>query len=825
MKKVSLAATIALSLLGATTVANANGTVKSQPAATATATATTTTSTPATAAAAATTTTTSTAGASNPATAELIARPSNRVSNFELDIMVPVFQPSCGDRLLAVDIRGMRDVKRNTEGNFGAVYRQIVNGSFVLGGYVYGDYRRTRKGNNFGQLTLGADILSNMVDARFNGYLAQKKTKFISGSGTSQPTGNTIARFSQFEVAQSGFDGEIGVRIPMPGMNNIETRVFAGGYHFSHSGTKTMAGPRGRLEVRILDLVNPGSRLTLGVDVSNDKVRKTTVSGVIGLRIPLQFISGGRVPQGLQRRLGDYVYRDVNVNTAAITKQGPNAKDPTTGKDYFFTYVNTNSSTAATTASGTGTFENQATTWDPTKANQAGAFTVFTGNGTIAAPAASVTVLNQQAFYGPASDIIITDANDGSLLTVQKASTTQVVTIAGNSSGTALFIAGTANPVVRNIAGFTHAPTAAGTSAFFTGTYTANSQVNINNIISTGNTTIATPQISVTYTGTAVTDGRLSVSKTTFNGLTQGAAQGVSSSTTAGATTTIATDTIVFAGGTLGVSTGGVAIANNASKVTFTDNKSTYSNVNTAINITDSTTGATAGATNFTITSPTTSTNTGAAIFVDRTTALGAMANTTMTGTISGGTFTSSGAASKDISVSAGTGALVGNVVLTLKDNKHTDTSTAVGLRVDQQITAGNTSTATITMSNVGITSAAGGNSIQITPQAGIVTAGSVRLNMTKVTTSGGAAGIAFVAGVAPTVTANQIQLDFTGAGNSIGGTSSIVGGGLVSTGAGNLATVGMIGGTLAVLTPIAVAQGAGGAIFGTQIPNVIAIP
>jgi len=240
MKKVSLAATIALSLLGATTFsAQANGTVKGQTAATTTAAA------PATTAAAAAPAAAPTSGASNPASAELIARPANKQNtNFELDVMFPVFQPSCGDRLFAIDIRGMRDVRRNTEGNFGGVYRQIINGSFVVGGYAYGDYRRTRKGSNYGQLTLGADVLSNMIDARFNGYIAQNKKKLIAGSGAAGFTGNTVFRTNQFELAQSGFDGEIGVRIPMPGVNNVEARVFAGGYRFSRSGTRTMAGPR-----------------------------------------------------------------------------------------------------------------------------------------------------------------------------------------------------------------------------------------------------------------------------------------------------------------------------------------------------------------------------------------------------------------------------------------------------------------------------------------------------------------------------------------------------------------------------------------------------
>jgi len=820
MKKVSLAATVALALLGATTVANANGTVKSQPAAAAA---------PATTAAAAAPAMTSMGGATNPPSAELIARPGNhKNTNFELDIMVPVYQPSCADRLLAVDIRGMRDVNRNTEGNGGLVYRQIVNNSFVLGGYVYGDYRRTRNHNNFGQLTLGADILSNMVDARFNGYIAQNKRKTISGPVGSAFSGNQILRINNFEVAQSGFDGEVGVRIPMPGMNNIETRIFAGGYRFSRSGTKTMSGPRGRLEVRINDLVNPGSRLTLGVDVSNDKIRKTSVNGVIGLRIPLQFTSGAKVPpQGsLQRRLADYVYRDVNVNTQAQSTTSV-MMDPATGKPYFAIFIaGPGTGAVATAQSGNGQFGSPYAMWDATAvaagSAQAGTLTFFVGSGTITAPAAAVTPTNNQAWYGPSTNVVLADATDGTQIQVQSAST-NVITINGNAAVPVLFTVAAGNPTVRKIAGFTHVPTAVAGAGLFSGAYTANAQVNISDIVQTGNAAVSNSQILVTFTGNQTVAG-LSVSNVTFNGLTN-TAIGVDTTTTGGAKVTLNTNTIKLVG-----PTGGNAQGQNhdssQSTLTFTDTNSNYSNGDTAVVVQDdSGAAATQGTVNFTINGLQSSGMATNGISILRADGGGIMSNTSMTGTISGGVFTS--AAGQDIALASGTGGAVSNVVLTLKDNKHTNTNAlASAISVTQPETPANASTANISMTNVAITGV-GGSSILITPITGITQVGSVRLNLTKVTTSGAANGIAFVAGTASTVTVNQIQLDFSGGSNVIGGTTnSIFGNGLVGAVTANPGTSsGFVGVAAAANTFIALNTGMGGGAgaLGAQLPQAVA--
>lgn len=783
MKKVSLAATIALTLMSATTVANANGTVKSQPAATPAAA-------PATTAAAAAPAMTSMGGATNPASVELIARPGNhKNTNFELDFMFPVFQPSCGDRLLAIDIRGMRDVNRNTEGNGGLVYRHIVNNSFVLGGYVFGDYRRTRNHNSFGQLTVGADILSNMVDARFNGYIAQNKKKTLSGGANTQFIGNAIARFNNYETTQSGFDGEIGVRIPMPGMNNVETRVFAGGYRFSRGGTKTMSGPRGRLEVRILDLINPGSRLTLGVDVSNDKVRKTTVNGVIGLRIPMQFISGGKVPQGLQRRLADYVYRDVNVNTAAVQQRVANMKDGKTGKDFFVVHVKgPGSATAATTQSGDGTAEKPFAMWDATAVTAAsanpGTLQFLEGSGTINAPAASVTPTNNQAWYGPATDVVLTDANDGKDLQVQKASSTNVITIAGNNNS--LFTVGAANPTVRKIAGFTHTTGANANAQLISGTYTGSADVTISDIKTTADPAVANSYVALQYNGNGITGNVFAsnVSVSAFeapfvlnNPIGNGAAIGVHS--TGGAKVVVKTSKLAITGGpgaigagTIGLRTISTSVAN-VSSIDVTDTGSTYKTLNDGIHVQDNSgTIAVRGSASFNISNITTEGNNRNSLRVIRGDDGGNPSNTSITGKIDGGTFTST--AGQDIVVTSGGAGGVGQantVNLSVSNTKHTNTaSTAIQVGVHQHAVA---STVTVNLNNVEAkATAAGSSGLVVVGNATPTNVGAVRVNATKVVTSVYTDAIALT-GAQLSANNNIVQIDFSGGGNAFAATTN----------------------------------------------------
>src|SRR5262249_24726991 len=117
-----------------------------------------------------------------------------------------------------------------------------------------------------------------------------------------------------------GFDGEVGWRLPIfPADGDMDVRAFLGGYYFANSDVDTIAGPRGRIEVRLydLDILGTQSRLTFDGEVQWDSPRGTQGFGGLELRIPLGLATGSPGPKlsPLDRRMVDRVQRDINIVT------------------------------------------------------------------------------------------------------------------------------------------------------------------------------------------------------------------------------------------------------------------------------------------------------------------------------------------------------------------------------------------------------------------------------------------------------------------------------------------------------------------------------
>ena len=69
--------------------------------------------------------------------------------------------------------------------------------------------------------------------------------------------GNTIQLQTGIEQALWGFDGEVGWRLPLGDEDedeDLEVRVFGGGFYFSGSQAPDVAGPQARVEMRLYDL-------------------------------------------------------------------------------------------------------------------------------------------------------------------------------------------------------------------------------------------------------------------------------------------------------------------------------------------------------------------------------------------------------------------------------------------------------------------------------------------------------------------------------------------------------------------------------------------
>ena len=247
----------------------------------------------------------------------------------ELDLFLPLWQDESS--MLYGDLRAQTDDDGNQEGNAGLGFRKMGE-SWILGGYGFFDYRKSDEtGNSFMQGTLGVEALSETLDLRANVYIPEGGEKAAPSATGFDIVGGSLQMRAGFERALPGFDGEVGYRLWGSQDGGKEVRAFAGGYYFDAADYDTVAGGRGRVEARLFDLgfLGEGSRFTLGAEVTQDNVRDTQGFAIARLTIPF---GGGRRSGrgGLDRRMTDYVVRDVDVITGtAATGASEGASTPT----------------------------------------------------------------------------------------------------------------------------------------------------------------------------------------------------------------------------------------------------------------------------------------------------------------------------------------------------------------------------------------------------------------------------------------------------------------------------------------------------------------
>lgn len=286
----------------------------------------------------------------------------------EVGIFIPLSQNE--NTLFFTDLRGRFDDRESREGNFGLGLRHQVNPHWILGGYGYYDRRRTPRNNTFQQVTLGAEALSESLEARVNLYLPESGKKATGGAGGIQagvgPGGQIqIQNFgAPVERALPGFDVEMGGGFDIG--QGWQMWGYGGFFHFDASGFREVSGPRGRLEFGYDDLPWFGeeSRLTLGVETQTDNVRGGQSFALARLRIPLASFGSGREnrPQlsGLDRRMTARITRDIDIvagDGAAplISSENATVSNPDETQTYgTVTTINANTADvpAAVTAAG-----------------------------------------------------------------------------------------------------------------------------------------------------------------------------------------------------------------------------------------------------------------------------------------------------------------------------------------------------------------------------------------------------------------------------------------------------------------------------------------
>lgn len=234
----------------------------------------------------------------------------------EADLFFPVWQNN--DTLLFANLRGRFDNQDSLEGNAGLGVRHMLDTGWNLGGYGYFDRRRTPNDNYFSQTTIGVEALSLNWDFRANGYIPVGTTEHdVDSASATEFTGTGFTYRAGEERSMSGFDAEIGWRLPLFESDaDQQLRLYAGGYRFTDSKAETIEGPRARLDMNFhnVPFLGQGARLSLGLEHQHDDPRGSQTFALARLSIPLGGPErDGRRPTPMERRMTAPVIRDVDV--------------------------------------------------------------------------------------------------------------------------------------------------------------------------------------------------------------------------------------------------------------------------------------------------------------------------------------------------------------------------------------------------------------------------------------------------------------------------------------------------------------------------------
>jgi len=247
---------------------------------------------------------------------------SNERSRGEMAMFVPLWQSNVG--LLFTDLRGKLFEDNIREGNFALGYRHMLAGGWnagIWGGY---DVRRSTTGNTFHQLSGGLELLSDDFDLRFNAYTPLTDPKQTPSLAEIAINGSQIEMVGGREVPLWGFDGELGVRVPLLrdfdlGRLHQELRLYAGGFYFdARDALQAVAGPKARAEWRFTNILPSasGSRLTLEAEWRNDDVRGSVWE--VGARLRIPFGGDDKRMARLtaqERRMLEGLERDTDIVT------------------------------------------------------------------------------------------------------------------------------------------------------------------------------------------------------------------------------------------------------------------------------------------------------------------------------------------------------------------------------------------------------------------------------------------------------------------------------------------------------------------------------
>ena len=311
-------------------------------------------------------------------------------------------------------------------GSFGVGARGILKDRLILGGSGFVNMARPENGDPFTSLTFGVEALTENLDFRVNYHrtlsddnvLFETTASSLPGGSFFLEDNRLVERTGGLQVVErgySGIEGEVGVRAPVE-IAGAELRLFAGGFRFTNDLGPTVAGPRGRAEVRLYDFLGEdgffgGARLTLAGEVTNDDVRGTEARGELRVRLPF----GGAKSRAnyrqrltpLERRMTERVERDteiLRITTTVDTLSTRAAIDPVTNEEFGLFFFADGANTT-----GAGTQADRTTIDDAVARAGAGGVIVIEGDVGVATTGGVVLADGQTVVGGAATFPVLLD--------------------------------------------------------------------------------------------------------------------------------------------------------------------------------------------------------------------------------------------------------------------------------------------------------------------------------------------------------------------------------------------------------------------------------
>ncbi|WP_242224686.1 right-handed parallel beta-helix repeat-containing protein [Shinella zoogloeoides] len=205
----------------------------------------------------------------------------------DLGIMLPFHLDD--SQSLFLDLHGTLIEGGVRQGSLGAGYRLGTPGQWTFGFYGYYDYLRSSYGNDFHQLSFGAEALGPVFETRANIYLPQHGGKAADGAGRGEVVNGALKFRAGREEGRAGADAEIGVKVPgVSPDGNAELKLFAGSYWYNGRNVSDMFGGRLRAELTVANVAGlpAGSTFSFGASASYDNEDKLTGGVMARVRIP-----------------------------------------------------------------------------------------------------------------------------------------------------------------------------------------------------------------------------------------------------------------------------------------------------------------------------------------------------------------------------------------------------------------------------------------------------------------------------------------------------------------------------------------------------------